>query len=254
MKIQYASDLHLEFSENTNFLKEHPLNVTGDILLLAGDICYLGSKPSMQHPFWDWAADHYEQTYIVPGNHEYYGGFDLQDSLHDFSLPIRSNVCYKNNTVVNLMETELIFTTLWTCIPPQYLYSINQKIADCYWIVYRGDPFRAGHYQEVHTISLNFLEKTLQEKTNRKKIIISHHAPTHLCDKPDFQNSPLNSAFVVELKDKIALWNIDYWIYGHTHRNMPVQKIKHTQLICNQMGYVGYGEHLNFNNKCILLK
>ena len=38
MKLQYCSDLHLEFRENREFIKENPLQVKGDILLLAGDI------------------------------------------------------------------------------------------------------------------------------------------------------------------------------------------------------------------------
>ena len=42
MKIQYASDLHLEFADNWRYLKENPLQVTGDILVLAGDIATWG--------------------------------------------------------------------------------------------------------------------------------------------------------------------------------------------------------------------
>ena len=56
MKIQYASDLHLEFADHWRFLKENPLQLTGDILVLAGDIGYLGDENYSKHPFWDWAS------------------------------------------------------------------------------------------------------------------------------------------------------------------------------------------------------
>jgi len=36
MKIQYCSDLHLEFPTNAIFLKNHPIEPAGEILILAG--------------------------------------------------------------------------------------------------------------------------------------------------------------------------------------------------------------------------
>ena len=68
LRLQYASDLHLKLAENTRYLKDHPLQVTGDVLVVAGDSHYLGSKECTKHPFWDWASDHYEQVAVIPGN------------------------------------------------------------------------------------------------------------------------------------------------------------------------------------------
>ena len=71
MKIQYASDLHLEFKENSNFLKHHPLIVAAEVLVLAGDIGYIGDDNYSRHPFWGWASENYRQVIVIPGNHEF---------------------------------------------------------------------------------------------------------------------------------------------------------------------------------------
>ena len=58
MKIQFASDLHLEFRDNWRYLRDNgPMDVKGDILVLAGDTGYLGDDMYSVHPFWNWASN-----------------------------------------------------------------------------------------------------------------------------------------------------------------------------------------------------
>ena len=86
MKIQYASDLHLEFADNWIYLKENSLQVTGDILVLAGDIGYLGDENYSKHPFWEWVSENYQQVIVCMGNHEFYNTMTLLSLTMAFVL------------------------------------------------------------------------------------------------------------------------------------------------------------------------
>lgn len=64
----------------------------------------------------------------------------------------------------------------------------------------------------------------------------------------DFKGSPINGAFTAELGNFIAYSRIDYWIYGHSHRNID-RIIGNTQCVSNQLGYVNHGESESFDSK-----
>ena len=100
MKIQYASDLHLEFPYKTRFLRNSPIIPVGDILVLAGDIGMFDDDTLSSHSFWDWAADNFRETLVIPGNHEFYKSGDVGTIKNGCIVEIRPNVkCYYNAVV-----------------------------------------------------------------------------------------------------------------------------------------------------------
>lgn len=133
-KIQYASDLHLEFPENTRFLEKSPIQPITDVLVLAGDMGYLGSDNYVGHPFWDWASRNYEQVVVIPGNHEFYQGYDLGKLHNGWSMEIRPNVkCYYNAVIPLTNDIDLIASTLWGHIEAKDAFVIVHSPIE-YWI------------------------------------------------------------------------------------------------------------------------
>ncbi len=252
MKIQYASDLHLEFGENTKWLKANPLIPSADILVLGGDIGFLGDANYKTHPFWDWVSKNYKQVIVVPGNHELYKQFDINELYEGWTLEIRPNVRAYYNSVIHLdEETDLIASTLWAKIPPAEEYFTERCVSD--FIRIRNGKFRLSsqRFNEEHYRCRKFIEKAVKESKAKNIIVMTHHVPSFSLIADEFKGSSINGAFTVELGNFIADSPIKYWIYGHSHRNINAL-IGNTQCVSNQMGYVFQNEHDSFRPDAII--
>ena len=252
MKIQYTSDLHLEFHENSRWLKDSPLLPVGDVLVLVGDIGYLGDENYERHPFWDWCAENFRQTIVIPGNHELYKSFDINELHEGWQLNIRPNVKAVYNCVIPIsQDIELIASTLWAKIPPHEEFQTERGVTDFHRI--RNGQFRlsAQRFNQEHEMCREFIERSVAESNAHHVIVATHHVPSFALMADEFKRSPINGAFTVELGNCIADSCIDYWIYGHSHRNIN-KIIGNTRCICNQLGYTFHGEQTSFRRDAII--
>ena len=244
MKIQYCSDLHLEFPENQKFLRRNPLNVVGDILVLAGDVVGFHDLKK-GHEFIDFACDHYSAVYWVPGNHEYYG-FDITRKPSPLYEKVRDNFYLVNNQSIVVGGVKLVLTTLWSRIDPQHAWDIQRSVADFSAIACGRRKFMVQDFNFLHTESLDFLKGAFQEPGNEPVVVVTHHVPTLMNYPKMYIDSPLKEAFAVELFDLIEDSGTVCWIYGHHHVNTPEFTIGQTKMLTNQLGYVHHYEHGSF--------
>lgn len=241
MKIQYCSDLHLEYPENSLWLESNPLIPKGDILLIGGDTHHLGAG-FKDLAFWDIVSEQFEMVFIIPGNHEFYTGYDCSLGLEmDFELALRDNVFVLNNTSRIVGGVEFIFTTLWSKIEKQ-AKAVFASMYDFKQIKFHGKRLTINQYNLLFESSWAFLSKQISRESDHKKVVLTHHLPSKLCNVEKFKNSPINEGFCVELTEEIMASDVSHWIYGHSHGNKAPFQIGGTQMLTNQLGYVAYSE------------
>lgn len=244
MKIQFMSDLHLELSDNSRYIKDLEIPVTGDVLVLAGDTAYLRDSTMPNMKFWKWASSTYRQVMLIPGNHEFYGYGDVAAQGDSWQRMILPNVGYYQNQVVRIDDTDFILSTLWSHIRPEDEYFVARGMNDFRQIRYNERRFTTDDFNLEHDKCLSFIKQAVAKSNAAKIVVVTHHLPSYEVVAPYYKGDSLTSAFATELGDYIAESRIDAWIFGHSHSNINGQ-IGKTKLICNQMGYVSYGEHSN---------
>ncbi|RPH31737.1 MAG: metallophosphoesterase [Bacteroidales bacterium] len=245
MRIQYCSDLHLEFALNNKYLIDNPLTVCGDILILAGDIVPLHDE-FLSNSFFSYISDNYKQVFWVPGNHEFYYK-DIAEFSKSYNIRLKTNINIVNNIDIEFEHTKFVFSTLWSKIGSANQKIVEQSVSDFKCITNKKRSFSSLDFNELHTEGLNFIKQSLTNKGD-KTVVVTHHLPSFLCNSPRHRNSPINEAFCVDLTDYIEECKANFWLYGHSHFNQKPLYVEETILLTNQLGYVHWNEHGSFKH------
>lgn len=252
MKIQFASDLHLEVDSNFKSVMGGSIKPVGDILLLAGDVFVMERESLDFQDFFDWCSSNFKHTFIVPGNHEFYGGADVASTLQGREIALRDNVRCLNNKSVVIGDVEFFFTTLWATVEQENEAIVTKYMPECGLASFDGRPFAASDYTPGHITCLNWLTAALESSRAVKKVVVTHHCPVQVED-PRYESNGLSSAFVNPMEDYVAACGASVWAFGHTHYNgARGMKLGDTILVTNQLGYVDKGVCDGFDETIIL--
>lgn len=226
MRIQYISDIHLEFL--SALLKSKRLSPKADILCLAGDIGYPG-KP-IYRQFIKWASDNYKKVFLITGNHEYYRAASM-DTVHDQIAHLvedLKNVTFLDNSYEDYEGVRFVGTTLWSKIPSEPSLLIND--------FHEIGEMTPELYNELHLGACEFLESTDVMDSPLPVVVMTHHLPAFELIDPKYAKYAAHNCFFASDCKRFFKPPIRAWIYGHTH-SCSDRYLDGVHFVCNPVGY-----------------
>lgn len=256
MKIQIASDLHLEFLDNRQWITDNPLIPSADILLLAGDIVPDKYKDKAEKFHKSIEA---EFPFIIStmGNHEFYKG-TAEYAYPSYSKQMAENHIKLNNKSIVHNGVKFIVSVLWSYVPDENYFDVLNGLND-YKLITKHDISNGENVcitvdttNRYHEISLDFIKKELQKEFDGKIVVLTHHVPSFRCLNPEFKEDKLNNAFVSDLDQLIISHpEINLWVCGHSH-DFNDTIVGKTRIIRNPLGYVYVGEEKGFKRDFVV--
>jgi predicted phosphodiesterase len=235
MKIVTYSDLHLEFGNNF----KPPKNSDADLMILAGDIITFKNFEPLSNFLSDWK----KTVLFVAGNHEYYTKKPMSECEKEFLNFISTNhqnVTWLNNSDFVLDDVHFFGGTMWTDFDGFNQDAMRNALGamnDFRQILTENGQFLLPQDTvKMHNVFKEKLVKWLEKNRDKKRVIISHHAPVKN-PNTKYGNSILQPAFnSLDMLEIIEKYKPELWVYGHTHE-CDCQMIGKTRIISNQLGY-----------------
>ncbi|SDR51285.1 Calcineurin-like phosphoesterase [Paraburkholderia fungorum] len=233
MRIQIASDLHLEMLQRS-FPDYNPVGPSdADVLVLAGDIANGGDAVDL---FAHWPVP----VIYVHGNHEAYG---MEYGTLARMLGARAAgtaVRYLERDTLVIDDVRFLGCCLWTDYALLGDRERSMKMAGRHMydhtVIRKGCDgwFLPAHALAEHEASIHWLQKQLATPFDGKTIVVTHHGVAPSSVHPRYGNDPVNAAFVSDLRP--LLESADLWIHGHVHDSFDY-RVGRARVIANPRGY-----------------
>lgn len=241
MRVQIASDLHLEFyttEDHTATFFETLIKPNDDVnvLILAGDIGY--PEDSITKMFLAWCCSAWPHVVWVLGNHEYYTRrtpkiytIAEKDQLAEDYMTIHPNLAVLIDSIDDTFEHlgfRILGTTMWTDVG---IYNHNSLRALNDFKMIRAEStrhFQIVDWQRFHQFARSFLQEQLDECVAQglKAIVVTHHLPTYKMIPEQYQGSDLNCGFAAHAEDIMNHHAIELWVCGHSHGQETINYTK----------------------------
>jgi predicted phosphodiesterase len=230
MRIQYASDLHLErLRQLPRFGGLTP--VRADVLVLAGDI-HRGIAGVDTFAAWPCPV-----VYVF-GNHEFHGARVDRVLADAKRRAVGSSVSVLANDVLVLGTVRFLGCTLWTDFRLNRNHTKSMAAAAsapdhrCIFTS-TGQVFSPACALDEHKTSIGWLENWLRQPFEGTTVVVTHHAPHRLSLDDRFAAMPSAASFASDLSRLAG--RSDVWIHGHVHRTSDY-RLWGSRVLCNPRG------------------
>lgn len=235
MKIQLASDLHLEHIER-RYPGERLIEPAPecDVLVLAGDI-HNGARGV------ELFAGGKVPVVYVAGNHEFYGRDWMKTRSEIKSAARGTNVQVLDRDVAVIGGVRFLGCTLWTDfrqrghLQSRTMAYVERRINDFVVISTSKGAFRAQDALDDHEQSVEWLDEQLAMPFEGPTVVVTHHGPHPLSIHPRYIGDPLNGAFVSDLTPLVM--KATTWLHGHVHDSFDY-RVGPCRVVANPRGYV----------------
>ena len=236
MKIQIASDLHLEGRKG--YMPERaafdPVP-SRDLLVLAGDIgTHLLAREFVLREL------EISPVIYVPGNHEYYTPRSRSEVDRDWTTLAASepDLHYLIAEGVTIDGVRFWgapwYSDLWGATDPWDLATVRNGIMD-FWAPVNGD----GEWTLSRHINHHLAQtELLAAQAGKVEVIITHWPPTKGAIHPKFEGDKLNPYFYNDREDLVQAIGARLWVSGHTHEAYDYD-VGSTRCVGNPAGYLG---------------
>lgn len=254
LRVQYASDLHLEILGEVPF--PSLLKPVAPVLALAGDI---GNpmEPTYQS-FLQYCSRNWDHVVMVAGNHEFYNKkpaekwkYVVPQTVAERLTACRSvassfqNVRFLERERVDIGGVAFLGCTLWTDLSePAAAEEAESRMNDYRLICVDGRRLRASDVSGWHSRDRAWLntEISIAAEEERPTVVLTHHLPSFDLIASKYAGFGLiNRAFASDCTELLRR-PVRAWIAGHTHtaatRNWPAGM----QGLVNPRGYPGEKE------------